>query len=99
MKEQIIRFEEIYINDKVGSKNYHPVTEAKIIGDLIRCKDCKHKPFKKQVHVDGLTESSTITVIDGDPACPCIDENDSHNSWMPPDYWYCANGQRKEDEK
>ena len=41
MKEQIIRFEEIYINDKVGSNNYRPITEAKIIGDLIRCKDCR----------------------------------------------------------
>lgn len=57
-------------------------------GELIRCKDCKHKPTGSGVNHD-------ITFPSQDYKCPCRCE-DSWYSWMPDDDWFCGNGERKD---
>lgn len=46
---------------------------------VVRCKDCKHRPTQKKCFPDMV--------------CPC-QCSDSYYSWVPPDDWYCADGER-----
>lgn len=48
--------------------------------EVVRCKDCKHRPTQKKCFPDMV--------------CPC-QCSDSYYSWVPPDDWYCADGERK----
>ena len=57
--------------------------------EVVRCKDCKHKPTGSGVNHD-------ITFPEQDYRCPCRCE-DYWYSWMPDDDWFCANGERRED--
>ena len=63
--------------------------------ELIRCKDCKHRPKLDEEDVENDT-------VDGfsfefpDFKCPCRCEDPYYN-WMPEDDWYCGNGERKEE--
>ena len=58
--------------------------------EVVRCKDCKHKPTGSGVNHD-------INFPKQDYRCPCRCE-DYWYSWMPDDDWFCANGERREDE-
>ena len=58
--------------------------------EVVRCKDCIHKPTGSGVNHD-------ITFPEQDYRCPCRCE-DYWYSWMPYDDWFCANGERREDE-
>ena len=58
--------------------------------EIIRCKDCKHKPTGSGVNHD-------INFPKQDYRCPCRCEAYWY-SWMPDDDWFCANGERREDE-
>lgn len=58
--------------------------------EVVRCKDCKHKPTGSGVNHD-------IEFPEQDYRCPCSCEDDWY-SWMPDDDWFCANGERREDE-
>ena len=61
-----------------------------INGELIRCKDCKHRPRR-------IDESEYRFNLEfPDYRCPCRCEDDWY-SWMPDDDWYCGNGERKEE--
>lgn len=66
-------------------------------GELIRCKDCKHRPLvvwnEAYGEVDVLAPE-----IDGkeDWRCPCLIDDDPYYSWSPNDNWFCASGERKE---
>ena len=55
--------------------------------EIIRCKDCKHKPVLDE---DGDPEFPT-------ERCPCQCD-DYYYSWIPKDDWYCANAERRTDE-
>ena len=55
---------------------------------VVRCKDCKHKPRGTGANHD---------VEFPDEVCPCQCE-DYWYSWMPQDNFFCAWGERKEDE-
>jgi len=55
--------------------------------EIIRCKDCKHKPNVRGVNHD---------ISFPDEVCPCQCE-DYWYSWMPKDDWYCANAERRTD--
>lgn len=57
--------------------------------EVVRCKDCKHKPTGSGVNHD-------INFPEQDYRCPCRCE-DYWYSWMPDDDWFCANGERRED--
>lgn len=56
--------------------------------NVVRCKDCKHKPTGSGVNHD-------ITFPEQDYRCPCRCE-DYWYSWIPDDDWFCANGERNE---
>lgn len=59
--------------------------------ELIRCKDCKHRPTVNGEYEDGYDiEFPTFM------RCPCECEDGWYN-WMPKDDWYCANAERKEE--
>lgn len=57
--------------------------------ELIRCKDCKHRPIVPNDHTDGFDLKFP------DCKCPCQCD-DSWYSWYPEDNWFCANGERKD---
>jgi len=56
--------------------------------EVVRCKDCIHKPR-------GTRNKHDMEFPD--EICPCQCE-DYWYSWMPDDDWFCANGERREDE-
>ena len=66
------------------------VYDANFRGELIRCKDCKHRPTIDREYEDGFDINFP------DMICPCQCEDGWYN-WMPEDDWYCANGERKEE--
>ena len=57
--------------------------------EIIRCKDCKHRPF------DG-EDTQGFRVEFPDEKCPCQCDDCWYN-WRPSDEWFCANGERIAD--
>lgn len=57
--------------------------------EVVRCKDCKHRPTGTGANHD---------LEFPDDWCPCQCAGDYWYSWMPPDDWFCAYGERKETE-
>ena len=55
--------------------------------EIVRCRDCKHRPT-------GTGANHDLEFPDDE--CPCQCE-DYWYSWMPPDDWFCPNGERRED--
>ena len=53
---------------------------------IVRCKDCKHRPTGTGVNHDVQPPSN------GDYTCPCLCD-DYWYSWIPSDEWFCANGE------
>ncbi len=62
--------------------------------DLVRCKDCKHRP--KEPDWETYESGFDIKFPEGSK-CPCQCSGDQYCSWYPKDDWYCADGKRKED--
>lgn len=60
--------------------------------ELIRCKDCKHRP--RRSNVDDEHEGFNLEFPD--EKCPCQCEDHWYN-WMPRDDWYCGNGEGKDE--
>lgn len=60
------------------------------MGELIRCKECKHRPVINDEYENGFSLEFPTT------KCPCQCD-DGYYSWMPKDDWYCGNGERKEE--
>ena len=61
--------------------------------ELIRCKDCKHRPELK-LFSDRFGNYTTVEFPEGSK-CPCQCE-DFFYSWYPKDDWFCADGERGE---
>lgn len=61
--------------------------------ELVRCRDCIHKPHTSDrydpINGDGFE------IIFPDYRCPCQCE-DGYYNWMPADDWYCGNGERRQ---
>ena len=57
--------------------------------EIIRCKDCKHRPIKPNDYENGFD----LEFPDGKCPCKCAD---GWYSWYPADNWFCADGERKE---
>jgi len=53
---------------------------------IVRCKDCKHRPIKPCENGFDLEFP--------DEKCPCQCD-DGWCSWYPPDDWFCAGGEKK----
>ena len=60
-------------------------------GELIRCKDCKHRPKRT-----GGDDQEGYNLEFPDRVCPCQCDDPWYN-WMPRDGWYCGYGERKEE--
>lgn len=60
--------------------------------ELIRCKDCKHRPKKECEDGHG---GLNLVFPDGS-RCPC-ECSDPWYNWMPDDDWYCGNAEREEE--
>ncbi len=63
--------------------------------EIIRCKECKHRPIKEDA--DGENYGFNVIAPNGDERCPCLVE-DGWYSWIPKDDFYCGYGERKESE-
>ena len=63
--------------------------------ELIRCKDCKHRPTVP----DGITygDGFDLKFPEGSK-CPCQCLDDGYYSWYPEDDWFCADGERKDGD-
>ena len=91
MKEYIVRIENSAIDEDeefVGFIRKQP--------ELIRCKDCKHRPKIDQEDVKNDTVDGFSFEFPDDFKCPCRCEDPYYN-WMSKDDWYCGNGERKEE--
>lgn len=63
---------------------YDDIMSEHISGELVRCKDCKHRP-----KYDGPNH-----IVFPNGICPCQCE-DCYYDWMPSDDWFCADGERR----
>lgn len=59
--------------------------------EIIRCKDCKHRP------IDTGKDNNPEDFECSDDICPCVCA-DYFYSWMPDDDWFCANGERTDGD-
>ena len=59
--------------------------------ELVRCRDCKHRPIMPKDHTDGFDLKFP------DNKCPCQCD-DGFYSWYPADNWFCADGERRTDD-
>lgn len=57
--------------------------------EIVRCKDCKHRPFDSE-------DTQGFGVEFPDEKCPCQCEDFWYN-WRPNDDWFCANAERRTD--
>ena len=57
--------------------------------EIIRCKDCKHRPF------DG-EDTQGFGIEFPDEMCPCQCDDFWYN-WRPDNEWFCANAERRTD--
>lgn len=65
---------------------------GKVVGELVRCKECKHRPVKEDV--DGEDFGFNIIAPEGSNLCPCL-VDDGWYSWMPKDNFFCGYGERE----
>lgn len=59
--------------------------------EVIRCKDCKHRPF------DGEDSQGFGVEFPGE-MCPC-QCGDGWYNWRPDNEWYCGNARRRENNE
>ena len=64
--------------------------------EIIRCKDCKHKPHTSDEY-DTIVGDG-FEIIFPDYRCPCRCEDEYYNH-MPDDNWYCGNAERRADDE
>ena len=72
-------------NEKICERKDRP--EYCPLKEIVRCKDCKHRPTKP----DGYENGFDLEFPDGKCPCQC---DDGWYSWYPPDDWFCADGER-----
>ena len=63
---------------------------------IVRCKDCKHRP--KEPNWETYESGFDIEFPEGSK-CPCRCSNDEWYSWYPEDNWFCADGERRENNE
>lgn len=84
MKEVIIRLNSDHIK----------VKGAEYVRDLVRCKECKHRPIKEDA--DGADHGFNLITPNELERCPCLVE-DGWYSWMPDDNFYCGYGEVRDE--
>lgn len=76
------------------------VAECAPAVEVVRCKDCKHRPV--MVWSEVYDDFDVLAPeVDGkeDWRCPCLVEDDPYYSWSPNDNWFCGNGERREADE
>lgn len=63
--------------------------------EIIRCKDCKHKPYPSNDY-DHNKRDRGFEIIFPDYRCPCRCEDEFYNH-IPDDDWFCGNAERIEE--
>ena len=71
----------------IRETTYPDATKQEAIGELVRCKDCIHRPTGEEME----------DLEFPDNRCPCRCE-DYWYSWKPSDDWFCPYGERKDGE-
>jgi len=69
--------------------------DLKRVGELVRCKDCKHRPTPTRAD-EGITYGFSVEFPD--EKCPCQCEDGWYN-WYPKNDFYCGAGERKEESR
>ena len=78
----------------VREMGYPGAIKQEVVGELVRCSDCKHRPIKGDGDI--VYAPNDINGWD-DETCPCLCE-DCYYNWMPDDDFFCGKGERREDE-
>ena len=81
-----VGMKEIIIEEKLLGGVY----AQEVRGELVRCKDCKHRPKQTK---PPKTHGCSIVFPEGS-RCPCQCEDDEYCSWYPSDDWFCPNGEK-----
>ena len=72
---------------------YEPDGTHKDMVEVVRCKDCKHRP--KEPNLETFESGFDIEFPEGSK-CPCQCSGDEYYSWYPEDDWFCADGERRD---
>lgn len=83
----------IYGN-KLGTGVNCEWVDAVNVVELVRCKDCRHKP--NGYIDDDVLRYPNFPHEENNP-CPCHVYEDEWYSWIPNDDFYCGFGERKEE--
>ena len=65
--------------------------------EIVRCGECKHKPIKHDPEGDDFG-FNLVSPNGYDNLCPCLNTDDGFYSYMPDDNFFCAYGERRNDE-
>lgn len=84
IREYIIKISDEVMEDEFADRPH----------ELVRCKDCKHRPKEPNWET---YESGRDIEFPEDSKCPCQCSSDRWYSWYPEDDWFCAEGERKSD--
>lgn len=94
LKERIEKLKE-YICGEMPKRDGDRWTFLQKERELVRCKDCEHRP-KKPDDYDPTEADSGFTLEFPDEVCPARVSGDDYYSWYPGDYFFCGFGKRKE---
>lgn len=86
-ESDVVDFARDIVKAVIGVIKTSPTVDAI---EVVRCKDCKHRPKVEEKHISGFD------IEFPDYVCPCQCCDGFYN-WKPPDYWFCADGERKEE--
>ena len=94
LKERIEKLKE-YICGEMPKRDGDRWTFLQKEKELVRCKDCEHRPTKPDDY-DPTEADSGFRLEFPDEVCPARVSGDDYYSWYPGDYFFCGFGKRKE---
>ena len=87
---KVLNYKDVIDGIRVIENDISVPSNYQEVGELIRCKDCKHRPTINGEYENGFSLEFPTS------RCPCQCDDGWYN-WMPDDDWYCANGERKDE--
>lgn len=102
MEKQFQESEELDVSDwfqhRIFVQDMNDIDRQSILNlpsvepEIIRCKDCIHKPWYS--YPDDPIENDGFDIIFPDSVCPCQCDDGWYN-WMPKDDFYCKRAERR----
>ena len=89
---KVLNYKDVIDGIRVIENDISVPSNYQEVGELVRCKDCKHRPTIDDEHRRNGSDLKFPT-----HKCPCECYGDRYYSWMPKDDWFCGNGERKEE--